>query len=62
MATTPKKTADKPEKADKAERAVPDDQKLAPVDIPAGEPYPTGKGRDPEADFEAAHGYRRSKE
>ena len=37
---TPKKD-DKPEKAAKVERQLPDDQKLAVVDIPANEPYPT---------------------
>lgn len=30
--------------------------------IGARDPYPTGKGRDPEADFEAAHGFKRAKE
>lgn len=29
--------------------------------IAANEPYPTGNPRDPEDDFEAAHGFRRAK-
>jgi hypothetical protein len=45
---TPKKTEAKKEtKADKpVARQVPDDQKLAIVDIPANEPYPTGGAKE----------------
>lgn len=49
--TAPKKTAVKDEtkkaKADKpVVRQVPDDQKLAVVDIPPNEPYPTGGAKE----------------
>jgi hypothetical protein len=30
--------------------------------IAPNDPYPTGSPPDPEADFEAAHGFRRAKE
>lgn len=45
---TPKKDDSKKTDSKKAEapRSVPDDQKLAVVDIPANEPYPTGGAKE----------------
>lgn len=37
-------------------------EKLEIVEGGPRDPYPTGKGRDPEEDFKAAHGYARAKE
>ena len=52
---------DEAPKKDPVGKAV-DPEKVETLDIPANEPYPTGKGRDPEADFEAAHGFKRAQE
>jgi len=43
--------------AEKAERKG----EAAPKPVEANEPYPTGSPPDPEAAFEAAHGFRREK-
>ena len=54
MASEPKKTSN-----DKTEDKTAEIKK--PEDAPQLDPYPTGKGKDPEDDFEAAHGFRREK-
>lgn len=36
--------------------------KVEPVTVAVKEPYPTGSPPDPEAAFEAAHGFKRAKE
>ena len=62
---TPEKNEknDDPKKVDpKTEKGKAEAEKIEKIDpnpVEPGEPYPTGGG-DPERDFEAAHGFRRT--
>lgn len=63
MTKTPTKTNEPEEEAKADKDPVPPvvPGKVKPVEIAKDEPYPSGgKPRDAEADFEAAHGYRRT--
>lgn len=61
MATTKKPEDDKDEPKTGPRTDKKPDPKLDPNPVGAQDPYPTGGKRDEEADFEAAHGFRREK-
>jgi hypothetical protein len=67
MATTPKNVSEENQKGASADEVKREQEKVEEAKDPAekpiepGQPYPTGNPPDPEAAFEAAHGFRREK-